>query len=735
MIKRLAYLFILLAIPGLSFGQELRFQRFTMEDGLSNDGTYWLESLIQDREGFMWFTTFNGLNRFDGKNFKKYQYDQNNPKGLGNNLTTAICEATDGRIWVGTNSGIYVFDPQTEAFEQLSHDPANPHSLCGNEINFIKKDRDGNMWIGTGTSGVCRWSHQTGHFDDFNGYFGSALSFFQQKNGTIWVGDFQGLHQKVDGKDEFRRIDIPEDFKRKNFQKTSGIAELPDGSLLITSRDFGLWTYNPRTQEFADLSQSFKSSILYAPNCLFADEEGKIWMGGVGEVFCYDPVTGGFKVFRHNEEAPASVPMFGLASGCFDAAGSLWFVTSGGGVIVANSPQPPFEKVGSIYPGEVIRLDEDRLLINGFDKRGIMDAQRGTLTAAGVPASLTNTWTETLALSGKNELWVQQRGESHVKVFNLKTGETRQVPGRVGWLRAGPDGRIWSGFKYFDEAVNQWVNEYPKIEGLPDSAEVGRAVVDIHFSAKNIVWLATNTGIFQYNLESKQGRKYPLYPGDGVSAEVVHKIHPGQAGRFYLITSNGMSMYDPASDRFLSFNENNGLLHNQVTTVVEDADGNAWITTTRGMHRLDLATRRFTNYDINDGLPGVNFNFQRAFRDDAGFLYFSINEELMRFHPDSLKPKEYVAPVHLLDFYLNHEKVQPGAQDSLLEKQLRFSQKIQLRHDQSDFGFSFIMPVFTKPRRWNIFTNCRPMTKTGKVQARAAKSITPICRRATTPSG
>ncbi|MEK7256897.1 MAG: hypothetical protein AAB316_19235, partial [Bacteroidota bacterium] len=85
-----AILFFCCAMPGLSFGQELRFQRFTIQDGLSNDGTYWLESLIQDREGFMWFTTFNGLNRFDGKDFKKYQYDQNNPKGLGNNLTTAI---------------------------------------------------------------------------------------------------------------------------------------------------------------------------------------------------------------------------------------------------------------------------------------------------------------------------------------------------------------------------------------------------------------------------------------------------------------------------------------------------------------------------------------------------------------------------------------------------------------------------------------------------------------------
>ncbi len=679
-----------------------------MEDGLSNAGTYWLKSIIQDSEGFMWFTTFNGLNRFDGKNFKKYQYSQNNPKGLGNNLTTAICEAADGRIWVGTSSGVYIFDPGTETFEQLRHDPANPRSLCGNDINFINKDQDGDMWIGTAVDGVCRWSKATGDFDNFGAYFRDGLVFFQQKNGTSWVGNSDGLHQKNPEKDEFRRVELPPEFLKKNIRYGSDIVELPDGSLMVSSGTQGLWTYHPKSKEFKDISTSFRSKFLKAPACLLADRSGIIWMGDIGAIHRYDPVTGQFRILRHEDEDPASVPMFKVAATYQDAAGSLWFATSGGGVIVSHSPQHPFEIVGNIDNAQILRLDENQLLINGWDNLGQFDVRQNKLVASEIPVSLLNAPTLSIALSGKNELWVQQPDVFHVKVFSFETGKIQLVPGRVPWLKTSPDGRIWSGFKYFDDAQNEWVNIYPKIPGLPDSSKVGAAIVDIHFGEAGVVWLATNFGVFRYNLGTRQSRKYEMHPGDGHSVNVVHKIYPGEAGRFYLSTSNGMSMYDPAADAFVSYNESNGLLHNQTTGVVEDGHGNPWICTPKGLHRLDRATRTFTNYNINDGLPIIHFNYQWAYRDDTGHLYFSMAGKLVRFHPDSLKPKAYVAPVQLLDFYLNHKKVQPGGQDALLKKQLRFSQKIQLRHNQADFGFSFVMPVFYKAGELQYFYQLAP---------------------------
>jgi signal transduction histidine kinase/DNA-binding response OmpR family regulator/ligand-binding sensor domain-containing protein len=706
--NRFIHLFILLAIPGLSIGQELRLQQFTMKDGLSHPGTYWLESIIQDREGFLWFTTFNGLNRFDGKNFKIFQYSQNYPKSLGNNFTTAICEAEDGSIWVGTNSGVYIFDPETETFDLLQHDPANPKSLCGNDINFINKDRDGNMWVGTAVDGVCRWSKATGDFEDFGGYFRDGLVFFQQKNGAIWVGNTDGLHQKIAGKDAFLLIELPAAFKQKKIRYASDIVELPDGSLMVSSYGAGLWTFNPKTRKFKDITASFQSKFIKSPTCLLTDSEGQIWMGALDEIQRYDPASGAFKVYAHDDDDPASVPKYKVAYGYQDAAGSLWFITPGGGVIVAHSPRHPFEIVGSIHNERVIRLDENRLLINSWERLAVFDVRDQKLAAPEIPESLLNVPRVAVALSGKNELWLQQFDTRHVEVFNFDTRTTRQIPGRTALLKTGPEGKIWSGFKYFDEAKNQWVVLDLNIPGQPDAAKFDREVVDLFFGENNALWLATNFGVFQYNLETRQGRKYHLNPGDPVATDVVYKIFPGQAGRFYLSTSNGMSLYDPATDGFLSFNESNGLLHNQVTSVVEDTHGNPWLTTPKGLHKLDLSSGAFTNYGINDGLPDTDFTYQQAYRDDAGQLYFSVDGNLLRFHPDSLKPRAYVASVHLLDFYLNHEKVQPGGQDALLKKQLRFSQQVQLRHNQADFGFSFVMPVFYKAGEVQYFYQLAP---------------------------
>lgn len=706
----LIHLLIFLIVPLTSNGQELRFRQFTMEDGLSNEGTYWLESIIQDREGFMWFTTFNGLNRFDGTNFKKFQYNQNSPNGLGDNFTTSICEADDGKIWVGSSSGVYIFDPKSETFESYRNVPTDPRSLCSNDINFIQKDQAGNMWIGTAADGVCRWSKTTKEFENFDGYFRDGLVFFQQKNGTIWIGNTQGLFQKIEGKDQFIYIETPEDFKTKNIRFASDIVELPDGSLMVSSNNQGLWTYNPETKTFNDITESYKSKLSKAPTSLLADKAGTIWMGAIGEVHQYDPNTGHFKVHLHDKEDPASVPLFTVAYGYQDAAGSLWFITPGGGVIVSHSPHHPFQLVGDIDVGEAVKLDENRLLINGWEKMGVFDINENKILSIDedLPNDLLNTPTLSIAISGENELWIQQQNEDHVKVYNIEKKEIRQIPGRVSFLKTGTDGRIWTGFKYYDEELNRWVEVSPNIPDLQNKNKFGKAVTDLFFSDNDIVWLSTNFGIFQYSFQTQKGRKYDLHPGENASASVVHRIYPGEGGRFYLSTSNGMSMYDPILDDFLHYNENTGLLHNQATGIIEDDKGNTWISSPKGIHRLERESGDFTDYDINDGLPGTLFTYQRPYKDDTGHLFFSIAGKLIRFHPDSLKPRDYVAPLHLLNFYLNHEKIQTLGQDSLLENQLRFSQKVQLTHNQADFGFSYVMPIFYKANEVQYYYQLAP---------------------------
>ncbi|HMQ87162.1 MAG TPA: ATP-binding protein [Flavilitoribacter sp.] len=691
-----------------SIAQQLRFERYTMEDGLSNPGTYWLKSLIQDREGFLWFTTFNGLNRFDGKNFKVFQYNDQLPKSLGDNLTTGICEADDGRIWVGTASGIYIFDPVTETFDCIEPEPDEPGGLCGRQINFIGKDHEGNMWVGTGSNGVCRWSPKSGTFTGFGNYFKDGLVFYQQKDGTIWVGNIDGLHRKLPGKDSFQLVRLTASTLNGRPLPASDIAELPDGQLFIASSGYGLWKYAPATGRFEDLTASFSPEFSTSLRCLVTDKAGRIWMGATREIQRYDPVTGLFHAFRFDEDDPAGVPSFPIAAGYADAAGSLWFSTSTGGVIVTHTSDNPIEILGDMIIYEAVRLDENRLLINDGEKIWTLDCKAKQLLPSGIPPEISTDPIRDIALSGQNELWTLNNRDQIIKVYNFQTGKIRSLPGGSTLLKTDRKGRIWSGLKYFDEDQGGWIRFYPKIAGFPDSTKVEGAVLDLYFDDKNTAWLATNLGIFRYDPDKDRGRRYTLYPGAGQASERVQLIFPGSGGRFYLSTTNGLSIYDPVADRFRNYNQNNGLLHNQVTTVVEDIHGHLWISSPKGLQKFLPETGQFITYGINDGFPDPLFYFQRAYSDQAGYLYFTSGEKLIRFHPDSLKEKDYAPSVRLLDFYLDHKVVRVGVPDSLLKKQLHFSNGIRLRHDQSDFGFSFVMPVFFKSEGVEYFYQLTP---------------------------
>lgn len=695
--------------------QELRFERYTMREGLSHPGTYYRESILQDKEGFLWISTLNGLNRFDGRTFKVFQFDEAAPNSLSSNLTTGLCEAEDGKIWVGAPNGINIFDPQLETFELLRADPADPYSLCGDGVNFIRRDQDGNMWIGTQQSGICRYSIRTGHFDNFGGFFKDGLVFYQQKNGAIWLGNSDGLFRYLPEKNSFQNIAIPRAPNDPQMQAAADICELKNGNLLVASTSSGLWEFNPQDQSFKDISAGFQSDLLGSPSCTLCDREGNAWLGGVGELFQYQPGSGTFRAFRHDEEAPSSLPPLTITDAYQDRAGSLWFHTIGEGLRVAHTVDNPFKTIGDFSVSQALHLDREQVLMNTDRGLKIFDLQREALIAADLPQPLPNIRRRSMALSAdKQSLYLRTPHTDEIHRYDLKT-QAGTLLRPKGWLRSDPKGRPWIKLNYWDTQKNEWIDLRPTLEAAFSQLTDTRLFDDeIYFNDSSTVWIKTKQGVLHYNMDRRTGRHYPLYPGDSTATVEIHAIYPGSAGRFYCYTSNGLSVFEPKKEAFVHYGEKNGLLHNQAHAIVEDARGGAWIGSPKGLQRLDPATGTFTNYGISDGLPGETILHQSPFRDNRGFLYFSIAGQLIRFHPDTLRAKDHAPPVYLLDFYLNHAAVSSIGRDSMLPRQLRFCQEINLTHRQVDFGFSFVMPVFYKARETAYFYQLAPYEKEWK---------------------
>ena len=176
---------------------DLRFTHLTTNDGLSQG---YVVDILQDRRGFMWFATRDGLNRYDGYTFVVYKHDPNDPGSLNSNFLQDLMEDDRGNLWVATNTGVNRFDPTTERCIRYLHDPDNPATLGGASVKSVAQDGHGNLWFGTEDSGLDRLDPRLGtfthHRNDSEGRFvGRITQVIEDRHGDIWFTGERGLFQ------------------------------------------------------------------------------------------------------------------------------------------------------------------------------------------------------------------------------------------------------------------------------------------------------------------------------------------------------------------------------------------------------------------------------------------------------------------------------------------------------------------------------------------------------------
>jgi len=175
---------------------DLKFTHLTTSDGLSQST---LTEILQDRRGFMWFATRDGLNRYDGSAFVVYKHNPNDPGSLSANFVWDLLEDDQGYLWIATDfGGVNKFDPTTERFVRYRHDPNNPHSISGDSVESIARDGRGYLWFGTGDTGLDKFDPSTGTFthyrNDSEGQFvGRITKVIAGRQGDIWFVGARGL--------------------------------------------------------------------------------------------------------------------------------------------------------------------------------------------------------------------------------------------------------------------------------------------------------------------------------------------------------------------------------------------------------------------------------------------------------------------------------------------------------------------------------------------------------------
>ncbi|AHM62475.1 signal transduction histidine kinase [Flammeovirgaceae bacterium 311] len=716
-----------------------QFEHLTTEHGLSHNFVMYI---MQDRKGYLWFGTGNGLDKYDGYGFTNYRFDPYDSTTVPKNQVFMMWEDSLGKMWVGTSEGTSIFDPDTEKFTRLEKSVSNPYAF--KYAQSINQDGAGNMWVGGSFEGDLRQvDSKTGKFSATNyarmlfagtGTDGeSSINLhvgYKDRKGVFWIGSPYGLHRlnltpAGPGKpDEVSFTHYRHDPANPNsisHNTVTGILEDHNGILWIMTqagilnafdRKTGKFThYNPNPDQPLDIYGLLISGLA-------EDLEGNLWIGSFNGLYKLDKERKAFTSFFHDPTDPGSISSNAIVSLLVDKAGILWVATMAG-VDKLDPNKKPFRlysnnasNPNSLSHNSIAALYEDQqgILWVGTTGGGLNELNKLTGDFRHYRHnpkdrnSLRSDVVSAILEDRKGNLWV---GNGDVlSRYNRKTKRFTHYPLTHTFLSnpaASPiftiyedrQGNIWlgtnNGIIHFSPETGKTIN-YPYDPNNPRGISDYWALSILEDRYGNL-WIGHGSQALD-RFDPKTG-KYTHYAyhnkeAGSISSNTVPCIYEDSSGELWFGTGEGgLCRFDHASETFTCFTEKQGLRGNTVFSILEDDAGNLWLGTNDGISSFSPDSEIFTNYDVGDGLQGklytAVFVEAAACKGKDGTLYFGGNRGFNAFDPAAIRANPYVPPVVITQFRLFDQPL-PGKSES---------EEIVLDHHQNFFSFEFAALNYT----------------------------------------
>jgi PAS domain S-box-containing protein len=721
-----------------------RFGHITVAEGLADQR---VQALLQDRAGFMWFGTNNGLDRFDGHRIVSFREDPDDPSSLSGNVITDLLEDRTGKFWVATRSGLNLFDPRTERFKRYLHDPADPTSLSDNSVMTLHEDREGTIWVGT-FGGLNRFDRATGTFTRFvrdpadprSLGNDSVLAILDDRSGALWIGTLGGLDLLDRRTRTFshHRHD-PANPDSLSYDVVWGLLEDRRGELWLATDGGGLELFDRASGKFVHHRYdptNPASLVADRVDCLFEDASGSIWIGTFGGgVSVLDPERGTFSNHKHDPRAPTSLSSGYVAEIVADRSGLIWLATQGSGVDVYNPDAQSFEVLRPLASPDdsanpsvwAIQEGRDGELWLGTEAQGLVRVDRKTGAVVhydvepGNPRRLGHPWVSAIAGGRDGPLWVGTMGGGLYRLdrergvfdaFRHQAGDPTSLShDNVLDLHFDREGRLWiatrgGGLNRFDP-VGGGFTAFRHDPGDPTTLS-SDWVGPIAESHDGKLWIGTR-GAGLDLLEPSTGR-FTHYRHDAASSssladDNVFTLHVDRAGTLWVgLLGAGLDRFEPATGTFVHYRQRDGLPSDRVAAIVEDGGeddpraGNLWISTARGLARVDRDRKKLSAFDASDGLPLTEFNPGRA-RMRSGEIMLSSTDGVVIFDPATLGTgTPQPPPVVLTSLQLDNRPVSVGA-GSPLKQAINATERIELSYSVRVISLEFAALTYRAPQQ------------------------------------
>jgi PAS domain S-box-containing protein len=723
---------------------KLQFKRLTVNQGLSQSG---IACILQDTQGFMWFGTQDGLNKYDGYNFTVYKHDELDSYSLSDNWINSIYEDKSGTLWIGTDSGgLNKFDRQTDEFTHYQHDPDNPNSLGANRVLSIYEDKSGSLWIGTDSGGLNKFDRQTEQFTHYTHNThdpnslgnNTVLSIFEDKLGIFWIGTNGGGLNKFDRETaQFTHYTYdPADSNSLSSTSVLTIYEDLSGSLWIGTNGGGLNKFDRETAQFIhyihdpDNPNSLNHTTV---SSIAEDRFGNLWLAttswysnsyGKG-LDKFTPKTGQFTHYIHDPANPNSLsdnPVISVLRGNSEI---LWIGTSAGGINTLDQKDHKFTHYthdpanpNSLTDNTVMSIYEDQsgMIWIGTDDGGLTKFERKTGKFTHYqhepdnPNSLSsdNVWATYEDRNGT--FWVGTFG-SGLDKFDRETQQFTHYThnpnnpnslsdNTVASIYEDHFGNLWIGTlsgglnKFERETGNftHYTSDPNNLHSLSDNN-----IFLIYEDQSNILWISTlNGGLNKFDQKTGEFTHYKHDPHNrnSLSYNRIVSMHEYPAGTLWIGTyGGGLDKFDTASETFTHYTEKDGLPNNSVVGILADDEGNLWLSTGKGLSKFNPQTETFRNYDVSDGLQGNEFDGVKAYlKSKTGEMFFGGLNGFNAFYPEQVKDNPHIPPIVLTDFKKIDESVK-------LDIAISETKEIKFSYKDNFFGFEFAALDYTNPKK------------------------------------
>jgi ligand-binding sensor domain-containing protein/signal transduction histidine kinase/DNA-binding response OmpR family regulator len=667
-----------------------------LKDGLSNN---YVQCILQDKSGYIWIGTRDGLNRFNGHHVEVYK-DQ-----LLSAFIYSLMQDTKGRIWIGTSrGGVSLYDPEKESFESLLNSKKTFSSLQDKDVYAIFEDHHHDYWLGT-LQGLAfvRNSMDTliWHVQNTNGIETSFTSIYEDQEHTLWLGTNVGLFTVKQNNHEPFAMQPSKDFSNLFIRD---IKDDGKGNLWIATDEKGIFKIDKQKKIKNYSSQTepkLKSNQVWK---LYIDSKGIVWAAFInGGIYKYDQPSDRFVNYQPKiAEAFNSQSITDIIE---DFNGNLWITSHGDGVCYFNPNRYVFEKYLH-KNGTVISSffeDDDGTVWIGTDGSGLKkkatnnSISNSLSTKDGLSSNVVldiveddnnGKWLATwqggvnyISSNGKN---IKVFDEKNTDAFGLKTRDIKS-------LLKDSLSNIWmlshgKGVSIYNTKAKKFIDPKTVTEAyIPEAAQWGSDMIQ---SKNGDIWMGSHAGLVKYSgnkIQQFYANKQPY----ALSSAMIYCLFEDSKGGIWVGTNTSLEKYLPEKNGF----ENYSIKYSvpgDIKCILEDDKHHLWISTVNEIIELDLSDNRIKHFDKSYNIQQGQFYECACMKSSSGKLFFGGTEGFNVFYPDSLAKDQFKSRVFIIDLYLFNKKQKPGEPGSVLDSAMSHTKKLALTHSQNVLSFEFL---------------------------------------------